>query len=563
MLHRHVIPWLFLLVLPISGCGGCGADDSSQDIPPVLDTGLMDDVAALDPWRQPDVWVEPADAMPGERVTVFYQGHLADRAELTLHYAFDGGYDIDGVEGWLGELDESTCPDFYLELELEPAVDGGFTGELELPLGAAVLDLWFEDPSDGSQDDAGGLRYHHTQAFPHAGPWLTWSADARPSEGVVVNWQTDMPCRGVVAYATEGGTTSLAAGGRRRFRHHVALAELEPGTRYQYRVFDCAGHASEAFWFTTLPVDASALELVVLADIQDDGDPDEAWGAVAQAVLDEAGGSDLLLIPGDMPCSDHPGSWWRLFHSGRALFAGTPVVPVLGNHDTPGKGHNQDSSSFASLFTLPDGSGTEAYYRLDLGLLSILALNSETPALLVRDAGAQRAWLEAELDDLRGQGGWVFVALHEPIYNLGRRFYLGQDEYRPVSEGFDGVVDWVFTGHEHIYQRMHPLRFDAELAPSGRYGRGEDDGVGYLVVPTAGDATFEGAILSPMAPTADERDWLAYPVPDDDADWIPTEIGFTRVSIEGERFELTVWGMGTLADPLDPHVVDVLSYERR
>jgi hypothetical protein len=562
MPHRSPPGSLFLLVLALPGCGGCGADDSSGDPPAVLDTGLLDEVAALDPWQQPEVWVEPVDAEPGDRVTVFYQGSLASRAELTLHYDFNGGYAVDGADGWLGGLDESTCPEFYRDLALEPAEDGGFSGELDIPEGAEVLDLWFEDPSDGSQDDASGLRYHHSFGFPHAGPWLTWSADARPSEGVVVSWQTDLPCLGVVAYASEGDATTLVAGEQRRFRHHVALTELEPGTRYQYRVFDCAGRSSEPFAFTTLTPDATALELVVLADMQDDGDADEAWDTVAQAVLDQAGGADLLLIPGDMPCSDTPGSWWRFFHSGRALFAAVPMVPVLGNHDTPGKGHSDDSSSFEALFTLPDGAGTEAYYRLDLGVLSILALNSETPALLVRDAGEQRAWLEAELDDLRGFDGWVFVALHEPIYNLGRRFYLGQGEYRPVSELFDGVVDWVFAGHEHIYQRMKPLRFDAELAPSGRYGRGEDDGVGYLVVPTAGDQTFEGAILSPMAPTAEDRDWLAYPVPDEDADWVPAEIGFTVVRLEEERFELTAWGLGTIAAPLEPHVVDELSYQR-
>jgi hypothetical protein len=563
MLPPRATPWLTLFVLAQASCDGCSAADSTDDPAGVLDTGLLDEVAALDPWRQPEVWVEPVDALAGDRVTVRYQGPLSEREQLRLHYAFDGGYDLDGVEDWLGRLDGSACPDFHLDLDLEPSVEGGFSGEIELPPAVAVLDLWFEDPVDGSQDDADGLRYHHALDFPYAGPWLTWSADAHPSDGVVVNWQTDLPCRGVVAYAPPGGPTTLAAGQQRRFRHHVSLTGLEADTPYRYRVYDCAGRASEPFSFHTLATDADRLSLVLLADMQDDGDPDEAWGAVAAAVLAQAGDADLLLIPGDMSCSDSPGSWWRFFHRARALLASIPMVPALGNHDTPGRGHSLDSDSFESLFALPNGSGTEAWYRLDLGHASILVLDSEAPATLARDAGPQRAWLEEELRDLRNSPGWTLVAMHEPLYNLGRRFYASQRSYRPVSQGFEGVVDWAFTGHEHIYQRTLPLRFDAELATSGRYGRGEDEGVGYLVLPTAGDATFEGAILSPMAPTAADRDWLACPVPEEDADWIPAELGFTAIRIEGERFELTTWGMGTLAEPLEPHVVDQLSYERR
>ncbi len=562
MAQRSSLAALVLTACPLAGCGGCGPSDSSSGISGLLDTGLLEEVAALDPWLEPDVWVEPPYAVPGDRVTVHYRGSLTDHGALRLHYGFDGGRIIDETEEWLGGVDASFCPDYYLDVGLEPAAGGGFTGDIEVPEGVAVLDLWFEDPSDGSQDDAVGLRYHHAFGFPYAGPWLTWSAEARPSEGVVVNWQTDLPCLGVVAYAAEGGPTRLVAGAQRRFRHHVQLTGLNPGTPHQYRVYDCAGQSSERFAFTTLDQDATDLDLVVLADMQDDADPEEAWGTVAEAVLAEAGGADLLLVPGDMPCNNTPGSWWRFFDRGRELLATHPMVPALGNHDTPTKGHNEDSTTFEHLFTLPDGAGTEAYYRLDLGALRILVLNSETQAALVSEQGPQRAWLDAELDDLRNESGWVFVALHEPIYNLGRRFYGNQLGYRPVSERFDGVVDWVFTGHEHIYQRMSPLRFDGQLASSGRYGRSEDEGVGYVVVPTAGDATFEGAILSPMAPTADDRSWLAYPVPDEGIDTVPAEIGFLTVSLEGERFELEAWGLGTLAAPLEPQIIDSLAYER-
>ncbi len=554
----------FLAILaPLASCEGCGTEGQDSEDLAYLDTGLLDDVALLDPWIQPDVWVEPEGNVSVTRVQVRYQGELADRDALTLYHGFDGGRALEELEGWLGGVDGSYCPDYYLERAMESDEEGGWRVEFDVPEGVEVLDLWFEDPADGTVDDALGLRYHHAFGFPYAGPWLTWDASARPGNGVVVNWQTDIPCLGVVAYAADGQETALAAGTHRRFRHHVQLTDLTPDTRYQYRVFDCAGQSSERFSFTTMADDPTEIELVVLADMQDDADPDEGWDEVAQAVLDVASGVDLLLVPGDMPCNDTPGSWWRFFDRGGELLATYPMVPALGNHDTPTKGHHQDSSSFEQLFSLPDGSGSEAYYRMDLGPLIVLVLNSEVRPSLVGPKASQRLWLEAQIDELEGHDGWVFVAMHEPIYNLGRRFYDVQEDYRPVSALFDGTVDWVFTGHEHIYQRMHPLRFDAQFAPSGRYGRGDDDGVGYVVVPTAGDQTFEGKILSPMAPTAEDRDWMAYPEPVEDSDVVPAEIGFVVVRLAGEDFELEAWGQGTLALQLPPHVVDELSYTRR
>ena len=562
------------LLLMVSGCRGCepvGETASPEDSPAeesdVQDSppGDSDDgptVEELDPWVQPEVWVEPSEVEPGELATVRYQGPLAEREALLLRYGFDGGIAHPSRGDWLGSRDDSGCPDYHLELSMSPSQAGGFEAQVELPADVRTLDLWFEDPETGDEDDAEGLRYHHSFVFPYMGPYLTWNEQASPTSGVVVSFGTSVACLGVVAWGQGQELTELTAGGERGFRHHIALTGLEAGASYSYRVHDCAGHSSEVFGFTTATEDAQSYRFAVLADMQDNGNPEEAWDAVAAQLRAEAPDAAFLLMPGDLACSDTPGSWWRFFDRARELFAHHPVVPVIGNHDTPNKGHDPDRSSFEDIFALPTATGSETFYTLDWGSAHLVVLDSEVLDELVEPGHAQRDWLEAELAEGAHRDGWVFLSLHEPIYNLGRRFVDVQLDYRPLSALFDGAVDWVFTGHEHIYQRMVPLRYDAVPAPSGEYGRGETDGVGYIVVPTAGDDIFEGAILPHFDPDAEDRAWLAAPIPGAMENNLPSEMGFTVVSVDGQDLELTTWGMGTLEEPAEAHVVDSVSYTR-
>ncbi len=518
-------------------------------------------VQDLDPRLPSSVWVTPAEFQPGEAATVHYRGILAGSDELSLRYGFDGGIQLDGLEGWQGGSDDSSCPDYWLETAMTRLDRGGFVAEVEIPESSEIFDFWFVAPGDDRSDDNGGLRYHRSFDFPYVGPYLTWNDRAQPHDGVVVGFLTDRPCLGVVSWGLDE-PTDLLAGDEWGYRHNIAIEGLEPETTYAYRVHDCVGQQSELFHFTTSAQDASSFRFAVLADMQDDGKAIEGWASVAEQVRAEVPDAAFLLMPGDLPCNDTPGSWWRFFGRGRDLFGNHVMLPVLGNHDTPNKEHDADRSSFEALFDLPTGSGSECHYAVDHGIARVLVLDTEVGETMNAPGTEQYDWIEGELSQSAQEGSWVFVALHEPVYNLGMRF-LGDDEYyRPVTALFDGTVDWVFTGHEHIYQRMVPMRYDAIVAPSGAYGRGADDGVGYVVVPTAGDRTFDGAILPHDAQDIEPRSWLAYPVPGETDDNLPAEIGFMAVAIDGEDLELTTWGMGTIDQPEDAHVVESYGYSR-
>ncbi|RME25206.1 MAG: metallophosphoesterase family protein [Deltaproteobacteria bacterium] len=430
--------------------------------------------------------------------------------------------------------------------------DGVATTTLTLPPDTRALSMSFIG-ADGRTDDNGGEDYHSGALFPYIGPFLTPGSDGGLSTRVTVTWETDRRCKGVVLYGDDPEHLDRQAVGTRPDTiHHVELADLRPGATVHYRVTECGtGRRSEVHAFHTIADDATTLDVAVLADMQDKGTPQSRWGEIARHVAQAHGEVDLVLAPGDLAADDEPRFWWLFFDRARDLLASTPLVPAVGNHDTPGRQSNPDDSSFLRYFPVPRTPGAGGVYATRAGPLVVLTLNSEVPSEL-HPGGAQYRWVEQQLADTRGDR-WVFAQWHVPPFNAGGRFARVQDDTRPVTALFDGRVDWVFTGHEHLYQRTLPLRAGRRAA---RYGRGDEDGVGYIVAPTAGDRIFD--TLAPL--TEPSRSLLGFPTVGN-LRRVEGEHGYLVVHIDGPDIGIRSWGMGrTPGQPAT--VVDEIAYRR-
>jgi hypothetical protein len=384
---------------------------------------------------------------------------------------------------------------------------------------------------------------------------MTWSDAAGPADGVVVTFESAVPCRGVVLFSGPDGLVHVRTGEVFDTLHHIVLDGLDPDITYTGVVADSTGRFSDAFSFTTLAEDEDRLSLLVMADMQDGGLPEDTWPAVALAALATVPDARAAVLVGDLTANDNPGHWWRFFAGGAPLFARVPLIPLIGNHDTPGIASSPDDRSFRRWFDRPT-----AYYAVDLGPARLIALSSEILAEL-ESGSAQHTWLRATLATTRLEDRpWVFAGSHHPPYDIGARFASETERYREVTELCDGVVDWFFAGHEHIYQRTLPLRYPGEAAPSGAYGLGPLDGVGYLVAPTAGDVTFDRVILT-EGPGAEAWAQVAFPTAPGSEDY-PEEQGFIEIELDGPAFALLSWGVGTPEAPLAPWVRDSVSYTK-
>ncbi|MFH1466676.1 MAG: metallophosphoesterase [Pseudomonadota bacterium] len=579
------------LLLLCAGCQGCPAGDDSQpegdtdadtDADTDTDTDADGDTDAdtdtdtdtdtepteyrwghLDPYEEPEVWTEPAILEPGGTVTVYYRGPLAERANLEVHHGFNGWNEVQGLDDMVYE-GSGTDPSWSRDLPMTPAGDGSWWASFDLPTDGRALHMAFRDADTDEWDNNDKRDFSASFAVPYIGPYLTWSDEAPPASGVVVSFETSLPCRGVVEYGTTRALGTPAVGATVDTMHHMALTGLQPGTTYYYKLWDSAGNGSEEYSFTTATADAVELTFIVMSDMQDTGE-DNLWGAVAADIAANHPEAAFAMVPGDMPNELTPGQWWTFFDRGRAIFPSMPLVTAVGNHDTPGFGSSTDTTEYERYFVQPaaaDGHGL--FYSLDYGRLHLMTFNSEDRADCNPPEGEQALWAEEDVASIWDGGvrqpAWVFAQWHIPAYNVGSRHHYDSHEYRRLTVLLEGHVDWVFAGHEHLFQRMAPIRNDAVAAPSGLYGLGPEDGVGYIVTPPAGNWPHD-RVIAQDDPDVAELDLVAAPGIGSDV-YVDSEVGYLTVDTTATTLRIRTWGLGTVEEPVDSWLRDELEFSR-
>ena len=532
------------------------ADDDDDD-----SAGDDDDTVEEDPYIQPAIYVTPLTLVPGGTATVHYFGELAQEDDLTMHYGFNGWNEVTGIADMI-EVEDHGDSAFYKRAEMTPVLDG-FEVTVDLPTDGRAMHFVFftlDHKLVETWDNNDHLDYHQSIVFPYIGPYLTWNDATHPADGAVISYVTSVPCKGTVEYGATPSLGNTLVGDDVTLTHHFELTGLTEDAEVHYRVHDSAGHVSDIHTFRTAPASTTTFTFASLSDMQDTGEHNRWADTVAE--LQNHADVAFVVIPGDLTAGDNPGAWWTFFDRARGYFPGIVIMPVPGNHDTPTGGHNPDTTRFTDYFDLPASPGLASVYRFDYGSAAFLGLNSEELPQFAIGAD-QYLWMEDALLDIvtAGDRAWVFALWHVPPYNAGLRHNEDQGSVRDMTGLFDGVVDWVLSGHEHLYQRTHPLQFNGDIAPSGLYGLGPGDGVGYLVMPPAGQNP--GIEIYPADhPDADRRDRLAYPPVAEGEMVVDSQNGFVVVEIDAAALTLETWGYGSHTEPETAAVVDTISYTK-
>ena len=122
------------------------------------------------------------------------------------------------------------------------------------------------------------------------------------------------------------------------------------------------------------------------------------------------------------------------------LDAGIPFYAALGNHDSP-----------ENRFYEPFNMGGERYYTYTRGRVRFVVLDTN-----ILDA-QQLAWADAALGNATER--WKIAYFHHPLYSNGGR-HGSNAELRVRLEPLlvrHGVTA-VFSGHDHMYERITPQR---------------------------------------------------------------------------------------------------------
>ncbi len=270
--------------------------------------------------------------------------------------------------------------------------------------------------------------------------------------------------------------------------HHARLAGLEPDTDYVYAAFhDGAGpefgtvhtapRGRAALRFTSFGDQSTpTLDALVASAFGRDNRGSPAAGDITTAV--ERTAPLFNLVNGDLCyanlASDRPRTWSDWFENNSRSARYRPWMPAAGNHENELGNGPIGYGAYQTYFALPDsGSDPELrglWYAFTAGSVRVISLQNDDICYqdggnsYVRgySGGAQKRWLERELERTRNDTGvdWVVVCMHQTAVSTGERTNgadLGvRENWLPLFDRYG--VDLVVCGHEHHYERSHPIR---------------------------------------------------------------------------------------------------------
>ncbi len=151
------------------------------------------------------------------------------------------------------------------------------------------------------------------------------------------------------------------------------------------------------------------------------------------------------------------------------------TVDARGNHENELGNGPIGYQAYQTYFSLPETAGQTdltrgLWYAFTVGSVRVVSIANDDVCYqdggdsYVRgySAGAQKAWLEAQLSAARRDRNidWLVVCMHQVAISTADRSNgadLGiRQEWTPLFDKYG--VDLVVCGHEHHYERSHPIR---------------------------------------------------------------------------------------------------------
>jgi 3',5'-cyclic AMP phosphodiesterase CpdA len=195
------------------------------------------------------------------------------------------------------------------------------------------------------------------------------------------------------------------------------------------------------------------------------------------------------LLNGDLCyanlATDRVRTWWDFWTNNSRSARNRPWMPAAGNHENELGNGPIGYRAYQTYFSLPQAAGQTdvtrgLWYSFTVGSMRVISIANDD--IVYQDGGssyvrgysggAQKAWLAHELALARADRriDWVVVVMHQVAISTVDQFNgadLGiRQEWVPLFDQYG--VDLVVCGHEHHYERSHPIRgqqVNATLTP--------------------------------------------------------------------------------------------------
>ena len=228
--------------------------------------------------------------------------------------------------------------------------------------------------------------------------------------------------------------------------------------------------------------------------------------------------ADFWLFSGDMTEAGTQTEWWSWFDALKPVLTRCVFMPVQGNHEFL-------ADHYYNQWSLPGMAGLPQEYRehgwsFDYGNLHVVGLDSYH----LHSMEGQRPWLESDLSAAAADPDidWIVVMFHHAAYSASNHGSTKsvQELWVPLLE--EHGVDLVLNGHDHNYERTHPIRGDQVVGPG--------EGVVYVVA---------GAFYAPSYGNGNEW-WTAVSEHGDKGNYAIIEVNdkvlsVTAYSVDGQE----------------------------
>jgi len=347
-------------------------------------------------------------------------------------------------------------------------------------------------------------------AAPPLAPRIGWGADPRTT--LTVAWATDGPVANAAVDVGVDDTFGRTVTAETRtvpgwpvHYHRVTVDGLEAGRPYRYRI----RHDGTATAPRTVRTAPAAPEPFTFAAYGDQGTTD---GAERVAGVLAAAAPTFTFCLGDLCYADPSGgvlpvgsvdhaAWDRwLAMVSKATAATAAVLPAVGNHEIETGMGAWGYDGFLDRIPLPGNglAGLPTTWSARWGNVALVAADANDVSTEITrnngvSGGGQLAWLERTLAGWRADPAvdWIVVGFHHCAYctNTLHGSDAGVRRWVPLFDRYG--VDLVINGHNHCYERTHPLRAGVAVAEVGRGGTwGSAGGVTYLCAGGGGGQTY-------------------------------------------------------------------------
>jgi 3',5'-cyclic AMP phosphodiesterase CpdA len=374
--------------------------------------------------------------------------------------------------------------------------------------GAATLTATMAGTESARAESPMRQAFDPTKTPPVAGLHLQFGADA--STEMTVSWHTLQPVQNprVLLGQIDGKLEQTviakpanytdAKSGVMVYAYHAKLVSLQANSSYLYAALH-DGADPDFGTFRTSPRGRAA---ITFTSFGDQGTPtlgrlyqppEGATDSSPRYVNDNLGspaaadttlGVERLqplfhLFNGDLcyanVAQDRIRTWWDFWENNSRSARKRPWMPSPGNHENELGNGPIGYRAYQTYFSLPEATGQidltrGLWYAFTAGSVRVISIANDDICYqdggnsYVRgySAGAQKTWLEQELSTARRDPNvdWVVVCMHQVAISTAEWANgadLGiREEWVPLFDRYG--VDLVVCGHEHHYERSHPIR---------------------------------------------------------------------------------------------------------